>query len=347
VTININQCSITVKDQTYTGKALKPAVAVTYNKAKLKEGKDYTISYNKKAKAIGAYKLTVTGKGNYSGSKQLTFNINPKGTSFSKVKGGIQQVTMTWKNPGNITGYQIEYSLKKDFKSSKKVSIDKAKTLTVTIKKLKAKTTYYVRIRTYKTVSKKNYCSDWSKAETVKTAAKQVDISKCKITVKNLTYTGKPVTAKAMKAAVTVKHGKKTLEYGTDYSLTYDKKLKTIGPAAVTVKGKENYTGSRKVTFNIVPKGTALTSLTGGRQSITLKWKKQANITGYQIQYSMKKDFKSGNKAVNVGGYTKTSRKITGLASKKTYYFRIRTYSKIGSKPYYSSWSAYKAVKVK
>jgi hypothetical protein len=142
-----------------------------------------------------------------------------------------------------------------------------------TIKKLAAGKTFYVRIRTYKTVSKKNYFSDWSKVGTVKTAAKQIDISKCTITVKNLTYTGKPVTAKAMKAAVTVKYGKNTLKAGTNYTLSYDKKLKAIGPAAVTVKGAWNYTGSKKVTFNIVPKGTALTSRTGGRQSITLKWK--------------------------------------------------------------------------
>ena len=69
-------------------------------------------------------------------------------------------------------------------------------------------------------------------------AARKIDISKCKITVKGVTYTGKAVTAKAMKAAVTVKYGKKALENGTDYSLTYDKALKAVGPATVTVVGK-------------------------------------------------------------------------------------------------------------
>lgn len=49
------------------------------------------------------------------------------------------------------------------------MKIKKAKTLTATIKKLKAKKKYYVRIRTYKTVKKKNYYSTWSGAKSVKT----------------------------------------------------------------------------------------------------------------------------------------------------------------------------------
>ena len=51
------------------------------------------------------------------------------------------------------------------------MTIKKAKTLTTTIKKLKGKATYYVRIRTYTTVKKKNYYSTWSKAKTVKVKA--------------------------------------------------------------------------------------------------------------------------------------------------------------------------------
>jgi len=43
VKVKISECQFTVKDQTYTGKALKPAVKVTYNKAKLKNETDYTV----------------------------------------------------------------------------------------------------------------------------------------------------------------------------------------------------------------------------------------------------------------------------------------------------------------
>jgi hypothetical protein len=114
--------------------------------------------------------VTVTGKGNYTGTKKLTFNVNPKGTNFSKLKGVKQQITLNWKNPGNITGYEVEYSLKKDFSGGKTVKIKKTKTLMTTIKKLKGGQTYYVRIRTYKTVKKKGtFYSVWSKVKTVKT----------------------------------------------------------------------------------------------------------------------------------------------------------------------------------
>jgi uncharacterized protein YjdB len=85
------------------------------------------------------------------------------------VKGGIQQVTLTWKNPKNITGYEIQYSLKKDFSGSKTVKIKKARTLTTTIKKLKSGQTCYVRIRTFTTVKKKGtFYSVWSKVKTAK-----------------------------------------------------------------------------------------------------------------------------------------------------------------------------------
>lgn len=145
-------------------------MTVKYGKAKLKQGTDYTVTY-KNNKAIGIATATVKGKGNYTGSKKVTFRINPKGTAFAKLTGGKQQITLKWKNPKNITGYEIQYSLKKNFSGKKTVKIKKAKTLATTIKKLAANKTYYVRIRTYTTVKKKNYYSAWSKVKAVKTKA--------------------------------------------------------------------------------------------------------------------------------------------------------------------------------
>ena len=49
------------------------------------------------------------------------------------------------------------------FKGAKTVTISKAKTTSTEIKKLKAKKTYYVRIRTFKKVKGKKYYSEWSK----------------------------------------------------------------------------------------------------------------------------------------------------------------------------------------
>ena len=186
-TVDISACEITVKDLAYTGKKVKkPTVTIRYGETQLTEGADYSFTYNTKAKAIGAYKLTVTGMGRYTGSVNTTFKVVPKGTAFSKLTGGDKQITLKWKSQKNITGYQIEYSLKKDFSGSKKVTVKKAKTLTTTIKKLKAGQAYYVRIRTYTTVKKKNYFSAWSKAKAVKTKASK---AKNNFTVPNIEVT--------------------------------------------------------------------------------------------------------------------------------------------------------------
>ena len=88
-------------------------------------------------------------------------------------------------------------------------------------------------------------------------AAETISISDCNITVKDRVYTGKAITPK-----VTVKYGDKTLKAGRDYTLDYNKKLTDIGPATVTVKGKGDFSGSKKVAFKVIPKGTTFTKLT-------------------------------------------------------------------------------------
>ena len=166
--IKLSKCKFSVKDQVYTGKALQPDVTVKYGKQTLKKDKDYKLSY-KNNKAVGMATVTVKGKGKYTGSKTLTFKISPKGTAFSKLTGGKQQITLKWNSAKGITGYEIEYSRESDYYGSTRVKIKKAKTLTTTIKDLKAKKKYYVLIRTYKTVGEKTYYSAWSKTKTVKT----------------------------------------------------------------------------------------------------------------------------------------------------------------------------------
>ena len=165
--IKLSKCKITVKDQTYTGKALKPTPAVKYGKVTLKKGTDYTVAY-KNNKAIGTATVTLKGKGKYTGTINKTFRILPKGVMLSSLSASKGTITVKWKKGGNITGYQLQYSLKKSFASTNTVTVAKSATTKAVIKKLKSKKTYYVRIRTYKTVKSKKYYSAWSKAKTVK-----------------------------------------------------------------------------------------------------------------------------------------------------------------------------------
>ena len=136
-----------------------------------------------------------------------------------------------------------------------------------------------------------------------------------------------------------------TLKKGTDYTVAY-KNNKAIGTATVTLKGKGKYTGIVNKTVRILPKGVTLSSLTAGKGTITVRWKKGGNITGYQLQYSLKKSFASTN-TVTVAKSATTKAVIRKLKSKKTYFVRIRTYKTVKGKKYYSAWSKAKTVKVK
>ena len=63
----------------------------------------------------------------------------------------------------------MQYSVYKNFKKAKTKTIKKTKTTSASVSKLKKKKTYYVRVRTYKTVGGKKYYSSWSKVKKVKT----------------------------------------------------------------------------------------------------------------------------------------------------------------------------------
>ena len=166
-----DKCDISVaKAKKYTGKKLTPSVTVKYNNKTLKKDVDFTVSY-KNNKNVGTATVVITGKGNYTGTVTKTFKINPKGTSLKKVTKGKKQFKAIWKaQKTQTTGYQIQYATNSKFTSGKKtVNIKKNKTTSSTVKKLKSKKKYYVRIRTYKTVKGKKYCSGWSKVLNIKT----------------------------------------------------------------------------------------------------------------------------------------------------------------------------------
>lgn len=155
----------------YNKKACKPSVKVKDSAGNEIAAVNYDVAYadNKK---IGNAKVTVTFKGGqYEGSLTKTFTIASAPTKVSKAKAAKKSIKLTWKKQKkNVSGYQIQYSTSKNFdKAVKTKTVKGAKKTSLTISKLKAKKTYYVRIRTYKTIKGKKYCSAWSKAKKVKT----------------------------------------------------------------------------------------------------------------------------------------------------------------------------------
>jgi hypothetical protein len=124
--ISISKASVTLSTSTYAydGKAKKPGVTVKLNGKTLKNGTDYTVSYSNNTK-VGTAKVTITGKGNYTGSISKTYSIknNFKKATVSGIsnksytgKNITQSITVKYngKTLKNGTGYTVSYSSNKN-----------------------------------------------------------------------------------------------------------------------------------------------------------------------------------------------------------------------------------------
>ncbi len=155
----------------YNGKVQKPQVTVKNAKGEVIKG--YTVKYAGNCKNVGKYKVTLTFKGDYNGTKTKTFKIAPKSVTVKSLKAAKKRFDVKWsKQTTQVTGYQVQYSTDKNFvKAVKNKKITKNSVVTKTVKNLKSKKVYYVRVRTYTTVKyngeQMNLHSDWSKVKKV------------------------------------------------------------------------------------------------------------------------------------------------------------------------------------
>lgn len=123
-------------------------------------------------------------------------------------------------------------------------------------------------------------------------------------------------------------------------------KARAVGTTTIIVSAKDGSGKKDICTVTIVPKKMEILSLkTSGSKKLKVCWKKQVGVTGYQIQYSTKSDFK-GSKTKSVSN-KKTEITLTGLRANKTYYVRIRAYKNVGNKAYNGSWSTKKKIKTR
>ena len=164
---SVGKASVKVSDQVWTGKALKPAVTVKDGNVTLKKDRDYTVSYSAN-KGIGTAKVTVTGKGSYTGKITKTFKINPQGQSIS-VKGDKsgKKIAVTLAKHSSNSGYQVSYADNSGFKNSKSLWLSGNSKNKGTIKGLKSKKTYYVKARDYKNIGKTKVYGKWSAVKKV------------------------------------------------------------------------------------------------------------------------------------------------------------------------------------
>ncbi|MBR3786576.1 MAG: hypothetical protein IKJ77_09235 [Firmicutes bacterium] len=122
---------------------------------------------------------------------------------------------------------------------------------------------------------------------------------------------------------------------------------KNVGKYTYTIAFKERYSGTEELTFTITPKATSVKKLTPAKKAFTVKLNKVSKqADGYEIMYATDSKFTKGKKTVKVP-YKTTSKKISKLAAKKTYYAKVRTYKKVGGQMVYADWSKIKKVKTK
>ena len=168
----ISKVKISPKSFVYDGKAKELNIIIKDDDGvMLAEGTDYTVKYSNNTKA-GLATATIKYNIYYKrkGTIKKNFVISPEGTEIKKITAEKKGFKVNWKKqPTQTSGYQIQYSKSSKFKKAKTVTVKKNSIVSAKASKLGSKNTYYVRVRTYKTVNNKKYCSSWSEAKTVKT----------------------------------------------------------------------------------------------------------------------------------------------------------------------------------
>lgn len=336
--ISKSTISITPTVYTYDKKEKTPAVTVVNGSKTLKENVDYTVKYSSNINA-GTAAVTISGIGDYTGTVNKAFVINKAAntmivskTSYTKKASAKAQVfSLNAKADSGTLRYHS---------NSKYVSVSDGK---VTIAKNfagKAAITITAGNANYETVTKKITITVNKIADT--------------ITASDFIKTTAPKARTFSIGAKRLGSGKLTYSSNTK-SVTVNKKGKVtiaknyVGTAAITIKAAASgiYKETRKkITVIVNPAATSVSNLkNSSSKTITVNWKKNPNVSGYQIQYAQKSNF-SGAKKVTAAKASFAGTRIAKLTKGKTYYVRVRTYKTIGKKKYYSGWSSSRKIKI-
>ena len=161
-------------------------------------------------------------------------------------------------------------------------------------------------------------------------------------------------TADALKAegtyniVVTATGYNKTLEFTytnkSDTTATKPSEATTATKPAATTTATQPTTAAKTTKKVTVKKQTA--KVKAGKKKLTITWKKDKNVSGYQIKVATKKNFK-GAKTYTVKSYKTYKKVIKKLKAKKKYFVKVRAYKTVGKSKVYGAYSAVRSCKVK
>lgn len=329
----INDVRLISSSYTYNGKAFTPEVIVMSGSTTLKKGVDYNVSYTDNINA-GTATVTVTGKDAYSGTIKKNFTISKANQSFSAkpVSGNIkvgENIQITAIGQGSVT-YSSSNTSVASVSSSGIVTGKSVGTATITIT----------------AAGNRNYNSAKEMVSVTVNANYRAN------TIKASNFTGK-ASNKAQSFYIGAKaNGGAKLSYKSDNrsvtvnsssgKVTISKNF--VGKATITISAAATSVYSaatRKITVTVYPSGTSISSIKIKGQKAMVKWQRNTICSGYQLQCSTDKNFKTGVKTKNINKNSTTSITISNLNVGKTYYIRIRTVKN----GYYSGWSSSKIIR--
>lgn len=315
---------------TYDGTQKKPGVTVSLNNQTL-GANDYTVTYGANINA-GTGTVTVTGKGNYKDSRQVTFTIAK--ASFAKATVTLGKTTYTYNGKVQKPSVKVVFG-GKTLKSGTDYTVAYKNNTSAG----KAAVTITSKMGNYSGIVTKNF--------TIKKASKKITVKKTSIskTYGDKTFSLGVSTAKGEKLTY-------SLSTKTVVKITNGKaKIVGCGKVTITIKSaaSKNYNAasSKKITITVKPKKVSLSTPKSKRAGqMTVSWKKDTKVSGYEISYATNSKFKKAKKTT-VKSYKSTSKTISKLSKGKTYYVRIHSYKTVGGKKIYSSYSTVKKVKIK
>ena len=269
-------------DEVYDGNEHKWIPTVT-DKAdkKLKAGTDYTVEYStKNFKDVGTIDVTITGKGNYTGTVTRTYKITPKSvtvTAEDKTKVfGETDPKLTAKVAGTLGNDTVEYTLSRE-------TGEAAGKYEITVKGDKLQGNYkvtYVAGTLTITSQSIDPGTDPEKPNPDYTGAKVNS-------PKDSVYDGKE---HKWIPTVTDKADKK-LEAGKDYTVEYStKNFKDVGTIKVTITGIGNYSGTVKRSYKVTPKEYTVTTESATKTysgtALTAGGKVEGIVSGETVEFT-------------------------------------------------------------
>ncbi len=280
-----------IDDVAYTGQAQKPAPVVTFHGMTLAANTDYSVTYANNKNA-GTATMTVTGKGDYSGTVTKEFTI-------TKVALTVTAEDKSVAFGANAPKFTAAYD---GFVNSESMGV-LGGTLTFDCPYVKGQSGVGEYAITPGGLTSDNY--DITFVDGKLTVEQKALANSNVAAIEAQTYTGE-----ALEPAPVVTFNGMTLAKGTDYTVEYASNV-NAGTAKVTVTGMGNYSGA--VTKNFTIKAAELTAATLEETNLVYNGLKQtvqvASVTAGTLEVPAGSYNVAGNEGTEVGNYTVT---VTG-----------------------------------